>query len=149
MADGRLSEHQEQCALIQWAHTMRVRWPEIEYLFAIPNGAKLPYRKTRGGRRYSKEAVHLLEEGLLPGVSDLFLPAARSYYHGAWIELKAGNNKPTVSQSKFIYAMREFGYAAVVMWGWVAASEFITHYMNLKSGEDIHIKYESLKKPKT
>lgn len=148
MGKKHMSEHEHQCALIEWAHIERARWPEIAYLFAVPNGAKLPYRRTKSGKRYSREAVWLKKEGLLPGVSDLVLPAARGIYHGAYIELKAGNNKPTDSQKDFILAMRNFGYAGVVLWGWVMASEFITNYMTLVSGMEHDPKYLALTKPK-
>lgn len=143
-----LTEHEEQCALVEWAHTRRAMWPELEYMYAVPNGAKLPYKKTRRGVRYSKEAIWLKREGLLPGVSDLVIPAARGVYHGLYIEMKAGNNKPTGTQIEFINAMRSFGYAAVVMWGWKAAAEFIEHYMSLKDGQEIDPKYLSISKPK-
>jgi hypothetical protein len=115
----------------------------MEFVFAIPNGAKLPYKKTRGGKRYSKEAVWLLKEGLLAGVSDMFIPAARGIYHGLFIEMKANTNKPTEKQKWFINGIRPFGYAAVVTWGADQAIEATEAYMSLKSGESLTDKFNS------
>ena len=62
-----MSEHQEQKALIQWARLNQQRFPELDLLFAIPNG----------GLRNIRVARKLKSEGVKPGVSDLFLPVAR------------------------------------------------------------------------
>lgn len=114
---AKLSEHQAQALVIEWADWMVGQCPGLKWLFAVPNGAKLPYGKNKRGGRYAPQAVKLLKEGLRPGVSDLFLPIACHGFHGLFIEMKVGNNKPTETQLLFLRDMNEQGYLAVVCWG--------------------------------
>ena len=123
-----MSEHEEQTVVMDWAFYNSRRWPALKWLFAIPNGAKLPYKKTRGGR-YSREALWLKAEGLKAGVSDLMLPHASCSYHGLFIEMKHGKNKPTSNQKEFIYDMIKQGYAAMCCWEADGAIEVLEHYL--------------------
>ena len=123
------SEHDEQSALITWARYNSGRWPELAFMFAIPNGAKLPYVKSSSGKRYSPQAMKLKAEGLLPGVADLMLPCARGGFHGLFIELKHGTNTLSDVQQQFLEAMLSFGYLAVACWEYDQAVEVITDYM--------------------
>lgn len=126
------NEHEDQAAVISWARD-NARWcPELAYLMASQNGATLPASYDRSGQRYSRVAVNLLEEGMLKGVSDLFLPCGRGGYHGLWIEMKHGSGRLRPDQKKFIAAMREFGYMAEACWGADAAIELINTYIGLK-----------------
>jgi hypothetical protein len=109
-----VSEHNEQAAIIEWARTFEYQYPELGLLFAIPNGAKLPFAKDRRGRRYSPQAKKLKAEGLRAGVPDLCLPVARLGYHGMFIELKVGGNKPSPEQVEFLDVLAEQGYYAAV-----------------------------------
>ena len=63
MRIGR-TEADEQKAVIQWCILMEKRWPELEYLYHVPNG----------GSRNRIEAANLKEEGVKAGVPDLELP---------------------------------------------------------------------------
>lgn len=83
------NEHGEQTAVIDWARRNKGAFLCLGWLHAIPNGAKLPYRKNAKGQRYSPEAIKLKAEGLTPGVPDLFLPFPARNYHGFYIEMKA------------------------------------------------------------
>ena len=112
-------ESQHQAALFQWVTYNIVRLPELELLFHIPNG----------GRRDRLEAARLKKEGVKAGVSDLFLPVARKGYHGLWIEMKAGDNKPTAAQIKWLSSMKKQGYATAVCYTWTAAAELIEKYL--------------------
>lgn len=112
-------EAAEQEALFRWAAWMESRLPELRLLFHIPNG----------GRRDSREAARLKAQGVKPGVPDLFLPVARHGYHGLWIELKVSRGKASANQCQWIGDLGEQGYQAVVCWGWEAASEVITKYL--------------------
>jgi hypothetical protein len=143
------TEHQEQCALIEWARTRIPIWPEIEYIYSVPNGAKLPYKKTRGGKRYSREANWLLKEGMLPGVSDIVVPAPRGVYHSLYLELKVGYNKPTEKQLWFLNGVSQFGFATAVAWGFEQAKEIITAYMQLQPGEKLDHKHLSYTRRKS
>ena len=62
---NKSTEHQEQVALVTW---FRIRFPLLRMaLFAIPNG----------GLRHIKVAMTLKAEGVIAGVSDLFLMVPR------------------------------------------------------------------------
>lgn len=84
-----MSEHDEQVSVIGWARRQAGLYPCLDWLHAIPNGAKLPWRKNASGQRYSPEAMKLKAEGLTPGVPDLFLPYPARGYHGFYVEMKA------------------------------------------------------------
>ena len=60
------TEADEQKAVIQWCILMEGRWPELEYIYHVPNG----------GSRNAREAANLKAQGVKPGVPDLELPVA-------------------------------------------------------------------------
>jgi hypothetical protein len=123
------SEHTEQAAVISWARYNVYNWPDLKWLHAIPNGGKLATATARNGHTFPREAMRLKDEGLLPGVSDLFLPAARGGYFGLYIEMKHGRNKPSLEQRDFISAVTERGYKAVVCWSAQEAISALTEYL--------------------
>jgi len=114
-----MSEHDEQVAVINWTKYHLGQWPELEYLYAIPNG----------GKRHKRTAARLKAEGAKAGVSDLHLPIARGSDIGLWIEMKFGKNKPTKSQIEWIEAMRTQGHRAEVCNGWEEAVKVLEEYM--------------------
>lgn len=114
------TEHGEQVSLIAWAKENEAKWPELRWLFAIPNG----------GHRAKATVLKLRLEGVKPGVSDLFLPVPRGTYHGLWIEMKAGSNTPTDTQRLFQADMNDAGYAAVICWSFQAARDVIEKYLD-------------------
>ena len=72
------SEHDEQCAVFNWA-TQRTRiFPQLRLLYAIPNG----------GDRHAAVGAKMRAEGVKPGIPDLLLPVARGGYFGLYIEMK-------------------------------------------------------------
>jgi hypothetical protein len=113
------SESKEQIALFEWAGYLVKQHPELELLYHIPNG----------GHRYITTAKKLKAEGVKAGVPDVCLPVARGAYHGLYIEMKAGNNKPTQNQSRWLTALTEQGYYAAVCNGWEAASKILLNYL--------------------
>jgi hypothetical protein len=115
------TEAEEQKLLINWSDVMSRRWPELRLLFHIPNG----------GSRNAREAKNLKEQGVKPGVPDLFLPVARHGYHGLFIELKRRKNgKLSDEQEKMLGNLREQGYCAWVCKGADSAIELITGYLS-------------------
>ena len=121
------TEADEQKAVIQWCILMEKRWPELEYLYHVPNG----------GSRNRIEAANLKEEGVKAGVPDLELPAARGNYTGLHIELKHGNNKVTADQDRFLKALRRMGRCAVVCYEAEPAIQVISEYMRLSPGQHL------------
>lgn len=112
----------EQETLFEWSAYMADDYPELSHMFHIPNG----------GKRNAREAAHLRRQGVKAGVPDIFLPAARGPHHGLFIELKAGNNKPTALQKSWLQGLSELGYKAVVCYGWQAAADEIINYLTQK-----------------
>ena len=91
------TEAQEQATLFEWAHRMEGRFPELALLHAIPNG----------GSRNPLEAVHLKQQGVKPGIPDIFLPVASGPYHGLYIEMKRRKGgRVSVEQKKMLLALR-------------------------------------------
>lgn len=114
-----MSEAREQAALIRWSQLQSVKYPELELLYHIPNG----------GSRHIAEAAQLKRQGVKSGVPDLCLPVPRGSYAGLYIELKAGKNKPTDAQRKWLEQLTQQGYRAITCWGWEAARDEIMRYL--------------------
>lgn len=102
------------------------RYPELRFLFAIPNG----------GLRHAVVAAKLRREGVRPGVPDVCLPVARGGYHGLWIEMKAGTNKPTDKQEDWIRDLAAQGHVVAVCWSAEVAIKIITLYLEGKCSRD-------------
>ena len=66
------------------------------------------------------------------GVPDLFLPVPRGPYHGLWIEMKVGRNKPTAAQEEWMDRLSEQGYKCHVCYGWQDAMGMISAYLDDK-----------------
>lgn len=113
------SEHAEQVALFAWAALNAQKYPELRLMFAIPNG----------GKRDKITAAMLKAEGVKAGTSDIFLPVARGMWHGLFIELKVGKNKPSLEQELFIHNMQQAGYGALCVIGWQAAAIALQNYL--------------------
>lgn len=113
-------EDDEQIALFEWAALNLGRYPEIEYLYHIPNGK---YRTIF-------EATLLKKMGVKNGVSDIHLPVPRGQYHGMWVELKrARGGRLEQDQRIWLSAMKRLGYYCVCCEGWQEAAEYIEAYL--------------------
>lgn len=88
-------------------------------LFSVPNG----------GSRNKIEAANLKRQGLKAGVPDLMIPVAKHGYHGLFIEMKVGYNKPTEKQVKWITLLRKNGYFVEVCYGANEAISVIDKYI--------------------
>jgi len=117
----RSTEHEEQVALMEWAALQRTTYPELDLLFAIPNG----------GKRHISTAKKLKAEGVKPGVPDLFLPVARGICFGLFLELKRKDGSLTKEQRSWCVALAEQGYSTVVCYGWEAAAKTIETYLKV------------------
>lgn len=113
------TEAAHQTALFCWAALNAHHWPELEYLAHIPNG----------GTRNRVEAGFLKAQGVRSGVPDVILPVARWGKHGLWIEMKVGDNRPSAEQKKWIQFLIKAGYAVVVCYSWIQASDYIIRYL--------------------
>ena len=115
----RYLESTEQINLFQWARLAKQQYPELSLLHAIPNA----------GKRNVIQGARMKREGMLAGVSDVFLPVARQGWHGLYIELKVKGNTTSASQKWWIEKTTKQGYYSVVCYGWVEASEVIKRYL--------------------
>ncbi len=101
-------------------------YPELELLHHIPNG----------GRRDARTGAQMKKEGVKPGVPDLCLPVPSRGYHGMYIELKAQTGgRVSPAQKKWLSALKENGYYAVVCYGWKQAAEQIENYLGKRDKE--------------
>ncbi len=98
-----ITEHGEQSAVIDWANHHLGTWPELRWLYAIPNW------RVKAGHR-----ILMAEEGVKKGVLDLCLPVARGGYFGWYCEMKIKPNKPTTHQLSFLAFALEEGYQAKI-----------------------------------
>lgn len=121
-----MSEHSEQVALMLWVRSGAVldAWPELEFLYAVPNG----------GWRHKNVARMLKAEGLKRGVPDLCLPVPRGEFHGLYIEMKYGRNVPTPDQRRWLEFLKGQGYSVDVCYGFDAAKSSILAYLALGQG---------------
>ena len=110
-----MSEHQEQKALFEWSELQKNVYPGLSLLHAIPNG------QYRSGQK--------MEPGLKAGVPDICLPVPRGDYHGLYIEMKYGKNKPAPAQVWWIGQLRAQGYRVEVCYNWLAAQDVILDYL--------------------
>ena len=115
-------EHDEQRRLFQWAACQRVTYPDLQWLYAIPNG----------GKRSKATAGKLKAEGVKPGVPDVALDVARGGWFGLRLELKR-RKKSHVSDVQDAWHRRLWaqGYKVEVCYGWEQASVALIRYLAL------------------
>lgn len=114
------SEHQEQAAVIEWWWHASARYGlPVFALFAVPNG----------GARDPIVGAKLKAEGVRKGALDLILARPTEKYHGLFLEMKVGSNKPTENQEAFIAYLRSAGYWASVHWNADTAIKEIEAYL--------------------
>jgi len=94
--------------------------PELKLMFAIPNG----------GQRHIAVANKLRQEGVKAGIPDLMLAVGRGPYHGLFIEMKAGKNKPTAKQQEWIESLRRQLYFVEVCRSFDEARLLIEWYLD-------------------
>ncbi len=73
--------------------------------------------------------AQLKAAGVKAGVPDLCLPVARQGWHGLFIELKVGRNRPQERQVGWLDRLTAEGYLAVACWGWDEARETLEAYL--------------------
>lgn len=113
------SEHGHQSALFCWVGININKYPDLVWLFAIPNG----------GLRDKITAGKLKASGVKSGVPDICLPIRRGSYSGLFIEMKRGKNKPTAEQKEWINFLPTQGFGVIVCYDWEAARDIIIQYL--------------------
>src|ERR1700722_14944934 len=114
------SEDSHHMAVFCWAQQNEVKYPDLKYLFAIPNG----------GYRDKITAGKVKATGGKKGVPDICFPGKGGLFYGLWIELKKDSKAPvSKEQFEWIDMLRSQGYAALVCVGWIEAKEVIECYL--------------------
>lgn len=92
----------------------------------VKNRTTLPFIHCANERSCTPQYGAILKKkGQRAGVSDILIPRAAKGFHGAWIELKVGKNKPSLLQQQFLDDMTKEGYFAACVWGSEAAIAMI------------------------
>lgn len=127
------SEDSHGIALCMWAAMpdVRAKYPELKWLFHIPNG----------GFRTKAAAGKFRAMGVKAGVPDYMLPIKRGEYSGLIIELKRPKSnkgvagKATDSQGEWLDHFKSQGFGTMVCVGWEAARDCITSYLDYNNGK--------------
>ena len=129
LSGGSESSHQK--ALFAWAALSNQKYPQLRWMFAIPNG----------GSRHIVEAANLKAAGVKAGVPDIFLPfpliaidadhnnLKYTKCNGLFIELKVGKNKASEKQLEWIDYLQKAGYYCKVCYDWEEARDCIINYL--------------------
>ncbi len=124
-AKARELERPHQVALIKWVRAVEDAYPVLRLLYAVPNG----------GDRNLYVAKKLKEEGVMAGVADLCLPAARRGYHGLYLEMKSEEGVATKKQKDFLRGVMEEGYCTVIVHGFDEARRVLEWFIGITENE--------------
>ena len=118
----RVTEAEEQKALIQWAKFQEKKYPELKMIFHCPNESK----------RSARYGAELKRMGMAKGFPDLGLLVPNKKYAGLFIELKADKTKSmTKEQKEWLEKLNSYGYKAVRCNGSEEAIQVIKRYLNI------------------
>ena len=128
---GVPSEDEEQIMVMKWAELQMGRWPDLQWLYHIPNG----------GKRRRTEAARFKAMGVKAGVPDLCLPVPKGGYHGLYIEMKRQEGgKLSKDQREWIEGLDKNGDCVLRCDGARQAIDVLEAYMwgrlKLRSGDE-------------
>lgn len=123
MRYAKRSEDTEQINVVSWAGWNMSHYPELKWLFHVPNG----------GSRNKQEAVKFKQMGVKAGVSDLCLPYPKGSYCGLFVEMKFGNNRQQDTQKEFLADMAAAGHFVATCYSAEEAIEVTKKYLSLNS----------------
>ncbi len=118
------SEELEQETVFAWAEYQVNAHPELRFMYHIANEGKRS--RMAGGR--------LRAVGMKRGVPDICLPAPKGIYHGLYVEMKFGKNKPTKEQQDYLIFLNSQGYFVKVCYSADEAIKTIAEYLKLGEG---------------
>ena len=110
-----------------------VKWFKYQYndkknlLFSITNGIPIADKSIR-----TKIYNRLKEEGLQPGVPDLFLSVGNSIYNGMFIEVKSKTDRLRKVQADMIRELESENYKCIIVRSLEEFIEEINSYMRIK-----------------
>ena len=115
----KVTEHGEQCAVIDWCFVQNGKYKPANRIFAVPNMAKRSY----SGAQYMKN------EGMRKGIPDLFLLHPVGKYHGLIIEMKSVTGKVSPEQKSWLSYFNGVNYFTYTAWSADEAIEVIKEYL--------------------
>jgi hypothetical protein len=116
------SEELHQQFLFDWIRSLESQYPDLKYIYHVPNG----------GKRSITVARKLKRAGVRPGIFDISCDTARKTWRGFRYELKFGRNKLTDEQRDVWLPYYEAeGYQTGVFYTWVEAALAIIDYFDL------------------
>jgi hypothetical protein len=104
---------------LEWCEWNKNRYPELELLYAIPNGS---YKSKASAAKFKRE-------GLKSGVPDLCLPVPRGNYGALYIEMKAKGGRPTKNQIDWMTRLEMAGNRVHLCFGFEEARKAILLYL--------------------
>ena len=119
-----MSEHDEQVALFELLALYELKYPILQWIFAIPNG----------GARHPAVAAKMKAEGVKAGVWDVFVPVPVDDKCGLWIEMKFGKNSLSDEQKEFRRALGDV-FEWVVSYSAIKAAHTIGRYLGIRELE--------------
>lgn len=120
------SEDGHQAALFRWAQQNLRDFPNLDLMFAIPNG----------GARDPRTGARLKMTGVKKGVPDVFLPVPLGRFAGLFIEMKKPADREkkrragttSSEQDEYIRRLGALQYYVGVCYSWEEAVSFIHWY---------------------
>jgi hypothetical protein len=114
----KISEAKHQAAFFEWLGNKHPKLRKV--CFAVPNG----------GARNVREAANLKRQGVTKGVCDIICLIPNQTKHGLLIEMKTGNNKPSLEQVNFMNCAIANGYKATVCYSVNEATKVFEDHIN-------------------
>lgn len=115
-----MTEHAEAAMFMRAVRGAEGDWPELRWLFAVPNG----------GHRAKRTAAAMKAEGAKAGVPDYLLPVQRGEHVGLAIELKrTDGGRVSPEQREWLAHLASAGWHTAVAHGWEAAFDVVRDYM--------------------
>lgn len=111
-----------QKAFFEWVAYSKKKYPELNLMYAIPNG----------GQRNIITAMNLKLTGTKAGIPDIHLPVPCGGYSGFWIEFKFGKNKLSPEQIKYKDLLEMNGHRVCVCYSVDDAIKLVEEYLNPK-----------------
>jgi len=120
-----MSEKDEQIAFIQWVDIKKQSNYRYRTIFATPNGAWLAGDNLQRSRLMRS----LKNQGLRPGVPDIFVAWATAKYGGLFLEFKFGKNETSEHQDEWISLLKMAGYKVNVVYSFEEAKDIVEKYL--------------------
>lgn len=125
---SRFEESHIQQAIVKWARFQACTLPELQLLYAVPNGANVS----------TPNRIRLVAEGLRKGIPDLHLPIARGEFNSLYIEVKTEKGKLSKDQEEMFNQLELFGNKVVIVRSLFQGIHVLTTYLSLDAANDMH-----------